>query len=275
MPDSFELPLQHDCVASRGALLAVGSSALGGNDWEGTVTFFAEDFAHCRGAVHIPAGVPCVAWMTEEVLAAACDDGVARIVVDGRTGAWNEAASVGLHDSVVAGVACSGNLLCTASWDGTCKLFDVGEGRTAGAPVMTLKHTDGFNAVVWTSPTTLAAAASDCVVLWDTRASDPARKRTFASRPTSLAFDGHRVVAGFANGDVVRLAASTEEGDEKVCKHAAKVCALAAGEAGALLSGSDDGVVFGLGEHRDFVRGACFWRGRPLTASWDGLLTLW
>jgi WD40 repeat protein len=275
---SYKSGLQHDAISANDNLLAVASSELGGNKWQGQVTVFENDLAGVAGAVAVEAGVSSLAWLdlgATGVLGfvAGGDDGDAHVFRQGESGVWAEASNVGEHDDLCSGVSTHGALLCTSSWDCTLKLWDLRETRS---PVRVLAHDARVLAVACMGPDLIAVCVEDnSLWVWDARSPEPVQTKQFEAQPLSLAFASDLYV-GFSNGDVVCL---RQDQVALVRTHQAKVRALALSSSPAdagVLSGSDDGVVHGLGAvHGDFVRGAAFWTNRRVTASWDGTVKLW
>jgi WD40 repeat protein len=272
--------LQLEGLSACGPFLALSSSALGGNDWSGELRVFDGrihlDVFKTLGAVKLPCGSSSnVMFDNGTKVCCAGDDGnVYLFKVSAETGLdQTPVIRFADHDDIVSSVHVNpvNSALASASWDKTTKLWDVETGKL----LQTIPVEDQIVSAQFLTNTTVVTAEHDgSISVWDTRQVYEMIARKKLDRPvcSMINFGEAQLIIGCDNG-VVEYTPHPEFYQEIRDHHAAVHALAVCSETERLLSGSDDGRVYGAGNvHTDFVRGAAFWKGRPVTSSWDGTL---
>jgi cytochrome c len=152
--------------------------------------------------------VNAVAWLKDDRLATASEDGTIAIWTQGKTEPDQVLKG---HTAAVAGIAGSpdGKMVATASWDHTVRLWPLGD----GVPRVLQGHSQGVNAVVFTPDgSALVSAGYDTTLrIWPLSGNGAATAVNLPSPLNTLAIatDGEIVVAG-ATGKVFFLSPKGE-----------------------------------------------------------------
>lgn len=277
----FESPsgLNLEGLSAWGSFLASSASSLGGNEWMGELRVFelVDDRLSTCGAVRLQVGSCCNALrLDHQLVVCGCDDGQLlgfRMQGDEQTLNPTPHLNVNVHDDLVSCLTLSCSVGVTGGWDAKVVVSDLVKGQSTS----TIPLQGPVSGVQLLGESMLAVGErSGRLSLWDMRDQSLIQEHLLEVSVTSLCIsDDTFVLAGCGNGSVYEWNPRDELVHiQQVRKHHAPVHALAVdGETQRLLSGSDDGVVFGIGkQHTDFVRGAAWLCKRPITASWDGTI---
>ena len=271
--------MQLEGLSSCGSILSLSSSALGGNEWHGELRIFDGssklDGFPTLGATELPCGSASNICFNEgRTIACAGDDG--KVYFYGISDRFDLSSQghVGPHDDIVHSVHANstGFELVSGSWDKTVCLWDVESLRCT----QTLQLNDQVMGVRFLTDSLIATLEREgSVSVWDARGSYEltARCKMNGSACSLVNMGRNHLIIGCEDGSVVEWTPNPEF-FQVIRKHNAAVHALAVcPDTERLLSGSDDGFVFGIGKiHHDFVRGAAWIGGRPVTSSWDGTM---
>ena len=115
----------------HGVQLVVAASRVFGNDWDGSVTAYAEDDSKGRSC-SMPCGCTDVAWVgpAADHVAVACDDGNVVVLALASMGSegWQPAHVLADHDNIVTSVAASPlakEVFASSSLDHTIKVWSL------------------------------------------------------------------------------------------------------------------------------------------------------
>jgi len=271
--------LQLEGLHVQDDLLAVSASRFGGNDWSGELRLFTQSTAEpawqTLGAVRLESGsCCCLIYNKEQLVACGGDDGDIRLFrVSDNVLQPNYVARFMEHEDLVSCICkdSADSLLVSGSWDKTAKIWDLNTSMLKDE----VKVTDQVTGVQFLGSHLLAVAERNgTLTVLDVRdKSTPVAKKILPVSACSLAQSEAFAIVGCGDGTVIEWSSTTDQ-VQLLRKHSAPVYALSVcPTTRRLISGSDDGFVFELGAiHRDFVRGAAWWNGRPLTSSWDGTI---
>lgn len=260
--------------------LAVTSSVLYGNTWDGQVQLMMHRPGHAEGdlemkcAANVGQGIAKIAWLNSLSVAMACDDGNVHIYSISRTSKQPDGTEELLfsctleeHDDVLTSVDVNRltGLLASTGYDGTVKLWDVSRPDASVSTFQSNEKDPLLSTIIWDvkccphdTNLTAAATQSGCVRSWDTRSDEgPAWQVDLGIGATSLAWDSesaNKMVVGLESGEVawvdVRMVTGSTNTNSPTTAvhrreqlHSAPVHSVLSVTDNTVISGGDDSVV--------------------------------